>query len=420
MNCIIRGCRIYMDGSFSRQDVLIREGCIAEVGPSISVPGIPVYNFDNAAILPGLVDVHVHLREPGFSYKATVATETRAAARGGFTHVCAMPNLNPVPDSVEHLAQELELIRNDAVITVYPYGAITVGEKGQELADLEGMAKDVIAFSDDGKGVQSDDMMRAAMRRAKALGKMIVAHCEDESLLCGGCIHDGQYAKEHNHIGISSESEWKQIQRDIALVEETGCPYHVCHISTKEGVELVRQAKKRGVDVTCEVGPHYLLMCDMDIQEDGRFKMNPPIRSAEDRDALMAGLLDGAIDMIITDHAPHSAEEKGRGLDKSLMGVVGIETVFPLLYTYLVEKGVLTMDKLMDLMCYAPSRRFGIPAGIQVGQKANLAVWDLDSSYTIDPADFLSKGKASPFTGWTAKGKCLLTVANGQVAYQAG
>ena len=420
MDCVIRGARVWVDGGFSPMDLLIRGGRIQEMGPSLSFSHMPVFSFPNAAVLPGLVDVHVHLREPGFSYKATVASETRAAARGGFTAVCAMPNLKPVPDCPAHLAEELALIRRDAVVAVHPYGAISVGEKGETLADLEGMAEQVVAFTDDGKGVQSAAMMEEAMTRARALGKIVAAHCEDESLLRpGGCIHDGAYARAHGHVGISSESEWRQIERDIALAEKTGCAYHVCHISSAESVELVRRAKARGADVTCEVGPHYLLMSDLDLQEDGRFKMNPPIRSPRDREALVAGLLDGTIDMVITDHAPHSAEEKGRGLAGSLMGVVGLETVFPLLYTYLVDKGIITMDRLLELMCFAPARRFGLEAGLTVGQKANLTVWDLEGGYTVDPADFLSMGKASPFTGWPVKGRCLLTLAEGREAYRA-
>ena len=368
---------------------------------------------------PGFVDVHVHLREPGFSYKETIKTGSMAGAAGGYTAIGAMPNLSPVPDCTENLDIQLKLIEKDAAIRVLPYGSITAGEKGEKLSDMEGMAKSVIAFSDDGKGVQDEGMMRAAMEMAKSLGKIIAAHCEDETLLFGGCIHDGEYARAHGIPSISSESEWRQIERDIRLSADTGCAYHVCHVSAAESVDLIRAAKARGVDVTCEVGPHYLLMCDHDLREDGRFKMNPPLRSPRDREALVAGLLDGTIDMVITDHAPHSAEEKGRGLAKSLMGVVGLETVFPLLYTYLVERGVLTLDKLLDLMCFTPSSRFGIPAGLTVGQPANLAVWDLDSAYTVDPADFLSMGKASPFTGWQVRGRCLLTVAGGEIAYRA-
>ncbi len=363
--------------------------------------------------LPGFCDVHVHFREPGFCYKEDMETGSKAAARGGYTAVCTMPNLNPVPDSVEHLAVQLEAIREKACIPVYPYGAITVAELGKEMADLEGMARDVIAFSDDGKGVQSDDMMRQAMLRAKKLGKMIVAHCEVNDLLEGGYIHKGAYAAEHGHRGICSESEWKQIQRDIQLAKETGCSYHVCHISTKESVELIRQAKADGVDITCEVGPHYLVLDDSDLQEEGRFKMNPPLRSADDRKALLEGLLDGTIDMIATDHAPHSAEEKSKGLEKSAFGIVGLETAFPILYTHLVKPGIMTMETLMDRMVYAPRKRFGIPL-----REDDYSVWDLNAEYAIDPADFASKGKATPFAGWKVFGKCLKTVCGGKTVFE--
>ena len=367
---------------------------------------------DEYVFLPGFCDVHVHFREPGFSYKETIETGTKASARGGYTAVCTMPNLNPVPDSVPNLRQQLELIEDQAVIHVYPYGAITVGEKGETLSDLEGMAKDVIGFSDDGRGVQSDSMMRQAMCRAKTLDKVIAAHCEVNALLRGGYIHDGEYAKVHNHKGICSESEYAQIERDLKLVEETGCKYHVCHISTKESVELLRKAKARGLDVTCETGPHYLFMDDSDLQEDGRFKMNPPLRSAEDRKALLEGLLDGTIDMIATDHAPHSAEEKAKGLAGSLFGVVGIETAFPVLYTHLVKPGILSLERLVELMAVNPRNRFKIPMG------NDFAVWNLNKEVTVDPADFLSRGKATPFAGWKLQGECVLTVCDGKVVYK--
>ena len=367
---------------------------------------------DEYVFLPGFCDVHVHFREPGFSYKETIASGTKASARGGYTAVCTMPNLNPVPDSVPNLEQQLRLIEKQAVIHVYPYGAITVGEKGETLADLTGMAKNVIGFSDDGRGVQSDAMMRQAMLRAKELDKVIAAHCEVNSLLRGGYIHDGEYAKAHGHKGICSASEYEQIARDLELVEETGCKYHVCHISTKESVELIRKAKARGVDVTCETGPHYLVMDDSDLQEDGRFKMNPPLRSAQDRKALVEGLLDGTIDMIATDHAPHSAEEKAKGLAGSLFGVVGIETAFPVLYTHLVEPGILTMEKLVELMAVNPRNRFKIPMG------NDFTVWNLNKEFTVDPADFLSMGKATPFAGWKLRGECVLTVCDGKVVYK--
>ena len=365
-------------------------------------------------VFPGFCDVHVHFREPGFSYKETIGSGTRAAARGGYTAVCPMPNLNPVPDSVEHLRAELEPIRSDAVIGVYPYGAITVGEKGEQLAEMEELAELVVAFSDDGHGVQSKELMRQAMLHAKALNKLIVAHCEVNELLRGGYIHDGAYAKAHGHRGISSESEWRQIERDLSLSAETGCGYHVCHISCKESVELIRQAKRDGVDVTCETAPHYLLLDENDLQEAGRFKMNPPLRGREDRIALLEGVLDGTIDMIATDHAPHSAEEKARGLEKSAFGIVGIETAFPLLYTKLVREGVMTLERLLELLIVNPRRRFNIPLG------NDFSVWDLNEESAVDPADFLSMGRATPFEGWKVFGTCLLTVFDGREAYRSG
>ena len=370
------------------------------------------FNADRYVVFPGFCDVHVHFREPGFSYKETMETGSKASARGGYTAVCTMPNLNPVPDTREHLQRQLELIQKNAVIHVYPYGAITVGEQGEQLADLEDMAGDVIAFSDDGRGVQNDSMMRSAMLKAKALGKMIVAHCEVNDLLHGGYIHDGEYARRHGHKGICSESEYAQVARDLRLAEETGCAYHVCHISTKESVELIRQAKARGVDVTCETAPHYLVMNDEDLQEDGRFRMNPPIRSEEDRLALVEGIRDGTIDMIATDHAPHSAQEKSKGLAGSAFGVVGIETAFPVLYTHLVLPGIITLEKLISLLSENPRKRFKIPAS------EDYTVWDLDQEFTVDPAQFLSMGKATPFTGWKLKGACVLTVCDGNVVYR--
>ena len=369
-------------------------------------------NNEKYILLPGFCDVHVHLREPGFSYKETIKTGSKAAARGGYTAVCTMPNLKPVCDSLEHLRLQREIIERDACIAVYPYAAITLNQAGEQLADLEALAPHVIAFSDDGHGVQSESMMSDAMTRANALGKMIVAHCEDNSLLRGGYIHDGIYAARHGHRGIRSESEWRQIERDLKLADRTGCAYHVCHISTKESAALIRDAKKSGVDVTCETAPHYLLLDENDLEEDGRFKMNPPLRAKEDREALLEGLLDGTIDMIATDHAPHSAEEKSRGLQGSAFGIVGIETAFPLLYTNLVKTGILSMEALLKLLVYNPRERFNIPLG------NDFSIWDLDAEYTISPKDFLSKGKASPFTGRSVYGKCLLTVYGGQVVYE--
>ena len=364
-------------------------------------------------VLPGFCDVHVHFREPGFSYKETIATGSKAAAHGGYTAVCTMPNLDPVSDSVEHLKMQQDIIDRDACINVYPYAAITVGQKGEQLADLDGMAGGCIAFSDDGHGVQSDDMMREAMMKAKSLGKIITAHCEDNSLLKGGYIHDGNYAAGHGHRGICSESEWRQIERDLKLAYETGCAYHVCHISTKESVSIIRDAKKSGVDVTCETGPHYLLLDDSMLKEDGKWKMNPPIRSAADRDALLEGLTDGTIDCIATDHAPHSAEEKSRGLEKSAFGIVGIETAFPLVYTYLVMPGIITMEKLEELLVHNPRRRFGIPLG------NDYSVWDLTEEWTIEKEELLSMGKATPFEGWRVMGRNYLTVCGGRIAYSA-
>ena len=397
---------------------IMETSCVSDFGSNVSSflsseSSIPFLS-SKLTVLPGFCDVHVHFREPGFSYKETIASGSLSAARGGYTAVCTMPNLNPVPDSREHLRQQLDIIRRDACVHVYPYASITVGEQGQMLSDLAGMAEDAIAFSDDGKGVQSDDMMRDAMLRAKALGKMIVAHCEVNDLLRGGYIHDGSYAAAHGHRGICSESEWQQIARDLKLAKETGCAYHVCHISTKESVEIIRGAKAEGVNVTCETGPHYLLMDDSFLQEDGRFKMNPPLRDKSDREALMAGLLDGTIDMIATDHAPHSADEKSRGLEKSAFGVVGLETAFPILYTCLVKPGVLTMEKLMELLVENPRKRFGIPMGM------DFSLWDLDAEYEVDPREFVSMGKATPFAGWKVNGRCIATVCDGKVVYQEG
>ena len=400
MTLVLNNAKVFRSGVFSRNDVSVSLG--GGVSRAVSPVCVDASSF---VVLPGFVDVHVHLREPGFSYKETIRSGSLAAAHGGYTTVCAMPNLNPVPDSMEHLQPELDAIRRDAVIRVLPYGAITEGEKGEKLADLDAMAPYVVAFSDDGKGVQDREMMRAAMLKAKQLGRLIVAHCEDNSLLHGGYIHDGAYARTHGHRGICSESEWRPIQRDLELVRETGCGYHVCHISTKESVDLIRTAKAEGLDVTCETGPHYLLLDDSCLQEDGCFKMNPPLRDKADREALLEGLADGTIDMIATDHAPHSAEEKGRGLEKSAMGIVGLETAFPLLYTELVEPGVISMERLMELLHDAPCRRFNIPTD------TGFTVFDLNDTYRIDPADFLSMGKATPFTGWEVQGRCLLTAA---------
>ena len=381
------------------------------IADRLSSVDLCAFNSPEYVIIPGFCDVHVHFREPGFSYKETILSGSLAAARGGYTAVCTMPNLDPVPDSKQNLKQQLDLIRQDGLVCIFPYGSITVGQKGEQLSDLKGMAPQVIAFSDDGKGIQNADMMRSAMRKAKQLKKMIVAHCEDNSLMNGGYIHDGEYARENHHRGICSESEWGQIKRDLELVKETGCAYHVCHISTKESVELIRKAKKEGLNVTCETAPHYLIMDDSFLQEDGRFKMNPPLRGADDRAALIEGIQDGTIDMIATDHAPHSVEEKSKGLDGSAFGIVGLETAFPLLYTYLVMENIITMDRLLELLVTNPRKRFGIPMG------CDFSVWDLRQSSYIDPADFQSQGKNTPFTGWKVWGKCMATVCDGKLVW---
>lgn len=412
MNFLLTGGAVFRDGTFQNVDVAISKGRIVSVSPSLSQEGFSVIECQDQVIVPGFVDVHVHLREPGFSYKETIASGTAAAAAGGYTAVCAMPNLNPVPDSLEHLWPELDAIARDGRVRVYPYGAITRGEKGAELADMPAMEPFVCGFSDDGKGVQSADQMRDAMELAKQLDKPITAHCEDESLLTPGwCIHDGEWAKRNGFPGNAPESEWKQVERDLELVRETGCGYHVCHISTKESVALIRKAKGEGLNVTCETGPHYLLLDDAMLEEDGRFKMNPPLRDKADREALLEGLADGTIDMIATDHAPHSAEEKGRGLEKSAMGIVGLETAFPLLYTHLVKPGVISFARLMELLHDAPCRRFGI------APDTGFTVFDLNRTYPIDPAEFLSMGRATPFAGWSVQGRCLLTAMEGRAVW---
>ena len=398
--------------NFNTADMRERAKRMLEASGNVSVSLISC--FDRLIVFPGFADVHVHLREPGYFYKETIETGTKSAARGGYTDVCSMPNLNPVPDSMAHLKEQLDAIGQKAVVGVHPYGAITVGQKGEALADMADMAPFVAGFSDDGRGVQSEDMMREAMRRAKALGKTIVAHCEDNSLLFGGYIHDGDYARAHGHKGICSESEWGPIKRDIELIRETGCAYHVCHISTKESVALIREAKRQGLDITCETAPHYLVMNDSELQEDGRFKMNPPIRSEADREALVEGLLDGTIDAVATDHAPHSREEKSKGLAGSMMGVVGLETAFPVLYTQLVKTGILPMERLVDALCYHPRRRFGLPL-----RENDFSVWDLEASYTVNPDEFQTMGRATPFEGETVFGKCLLTVHDGKIVWAA-
>ena len=406
-------------GVFRAADVLLSGGRIVSIGDRISCHADAVsIDLHKAVLFPGFVDVHVHLREPGFSYKETIRTGTLAAAHGGFAHVAAMPNLDPVPDCAAALAVQRAIIEKDALVHVHPYGAISVGEKGERLADLDGLAPGVIAFSDDGRGVQSESLMREAMMQCRRLGKILAAHCEDNSLLHGGYIHDGAYARAHGHRGICSESEWGPIARDLRLAEETGCAYHVCHVSTKESVALIRAAKRRGVDVTCETAPHYLTFTDEDLQEDGRFKMNPPLRAREDRDALIEGLLDGTIDMLVTDHAPHSREEKARGLEKSAMGVVGLETSFAASYTALVQTGILPLGKLVDLMHGAPMRRFGCGTELAEGQPADLTAFDLTKTYTVDPETFLTMGRATPFAGRALTGVCKLTMIGGEPVWK--
>ena len=416
---LLKGAEIWRDGDFERCDVLIDGAHIAAVGAGLPEEGCEVLDLAGLKSLPGLVDVHVHLREPGFTAKETIATGTRAAAHGGYTTVCAMPNLSPAPDTPAHLAVELEAIRRDAVVKVLPYGCITRGQKGRgELVDFEALKADVVGFSDDGRGVQEESLMREAMRRVAPTGRPVVAHCEVEALLNGGYIHDGAYCRQHGHRGICSESEWRQVERDIRLAAETGCPYHVCHVSTGESVELVRRAKAAGLRVSCETAPHYLVLCDEDLQEEGRFKMNPPLRSRADRDALIAGLQDGTIEVIATDHAPHTAGEKSRGLAGSAMGVVGLECAFAVLNTMLVRRGVIPFGRLVEAMSLAPRRIFGLDGGeIAVGAPADLTVVDPDRPSTVDPDRFLSMGRSTPFAGMEVQGAVLMTLVDGRAAY---
>ena len=400
---IIKNAMVFRNNVFKTEDYFL------------NVPDTARVSFDNSSdniyVFPAFCDVHVHFREPGFSYKETISSGSRAAARGGYSDVCTMPNLDPVPDCYESIMEQRKIIERDAAVNVHPYASVTVGEKGEKLSDFDALSPLCIAFSDDGRGVQSEDMMRAAMIKAKAMGKIIAAHCEDNSLLNGGYIHDGEYARLHGHRGICSESEWRPIERDIRLAKETGCAYHVCHISCRESVELIRRAKADGVDITCETAPHYLVMNDMMLEEDGRFKMNPPIRSEDDRLALIEGIKDGTIDMIATDHAPHSAEEKSRGLEKSLMGVVGLETAFPVLYTYLVKEGIISLEKLIELMSVNPRKRFHI-------KDSGICVYDLGKEYAIDPNEFETKGRSTPFSGRKVYGENIMTVIGGKIAWR--
>ena len=410
MRALFRGALVYDNGMMKKQDVVFDGVSLSAFAGDISSFS-PLAIFDNIAILPGFCDVHVHFREPGFSYKETMESGSSAAAHGGYTAVLTMPNLNPAPDSVDGVAEQLAAIRRGAAISVIPYGTITKGSLGVELSDMEAIAPMVAAFSDDGRGVQSEEMMLAAMEKARSLGKMIVAHCEDNSLLRGGYIHDGEYARVHGHRGICSESEWGPIARDVELLKRSGAAYHVCHVSTKESVEIIRRAKAAGVDITCETAPHYLTLDDSHLEEDGRFKMNPPLRAAEDREALVAGLLDGTVDMIATDHAPHSCEEKSRGLAGSAMGVVGLETAFPVIYTELVRRGVISLEQAVELLSVRPRARFGITSDV------GFTVFDLGCEYTVDPERFLSKGRSTPYKGARVFGKCLATVYSGRAVY---
>ena len=415
---ILKNALVYTDSGFQKQDILVSDGRVLCVCCKLCAEYTKSYDLTNKHIFPGFVDVHVHFREPGFSYKETIKSGSFAAAKSGYTTVCTMPNLNPVPDCESHLKSQLDIINNDAVINVVPYGSITVDRKGRELSDFKALSDNVVAFSDDGSGIQNEAIMRAAMIEAKKLGKIVVAHCEDNRLLDGGYIHKGSYAKMHGHKGISSESEWRQIDRDIKLAEEIGCKYHVCHISTKESVEIIRKAKLRGVDVTCETAPHYLVLTEDNLREDGRFKMNPPLRTAEDREALIEGICDGTIDMIATDHAPHSAEEKSKGLEDSAMGIVGLETAFPILYTKLVKGGIISLHKLVTLMSINPAERFGLKTGFDIKELANFTVYDLNESYTVNSDEFASMGKSTPFDGVTVYGKCKKTVCNGKTVWE--
>ncbi len=421
MKFLLKNLNVYYQNAFQKADIMIVDGIVAAMGSGLLVGGdAAVFDFHGAAALPGLIDPHVHLREPGFEYKETVRTGTLAAARGGYTAVCSMPNLKPVPDTLENLNVQRDIIARDAAVTVRPYGAITKGEAGAELADLEAMAPFVAGFSDDGRGVQSAELMRRAMEAARELDRPIVAHAEDESLLQKGwAVHNGEYARTHGLVPNDPESEWRQVERDLELVRETGCRYHVCHVSAKETVSLVRLAKFEGLDVTCETGPHYLTLTDAELRDSGAFRMNPPIRSEADRDALIEGICDGTVDMIATDHAPHAASEKSGGLAHSLNGIVGLECAFPVLYTKLVRGQIVTLERLIELMSAAPARRFGLPGGeIRPGELANIAVFDLDREFTVDSSRFLSLGRATPFEGWKVRGRCLMTLADGRIAWR--
>lgn len=421
MKTVYKNAHVYRTDqrAFGAYDLAVKDGKVVEVAPHIEPNSSDeVVDLSGLTLLPGLVDVHVHLREPGGSAKETIETGTKAAAHGGYTTVCPMPNLKPAPDADETLAVQEKLIAEQAVVKVIPYGSITLGQRGSgTLVDFPALADRVVGFSDDGVGVQGEELMKEAMRRCAKIDKPIVAHCEVEELVRGGYIHDGEYCRAHGHKGICSESEWKQVERDIELSRETGCQYHVCHVSTKESVALIRQAKAEGLRVSGETAPHYLLLTDMEIEEDGRFKMNPPIRSKEDQAALIEAVLDGTLECIATDHAPHTKEEKSKGLAGSNMGIVGLETAFPLLYRHFVKTGKMTLEHLIDLMANNPRRLFRLDGGTAVGDSADFTVMDLDAVYKVDPETFLSKGRATPFTGWEVQGKTVLTVVAGEIAY---
>lgn len=419
VSLLISGAKVWLENSFVQRDVLVEDGRVVEISDRINPrEGIEVVEASGKMLLPGLVDMHVHLREPGYGYKETIASGTRAAARGGFTAVCTMPNLDPAPDSLEHIKAQFDLIERDAVINVIPYATITTARKGDECVDYDSLTPLVAGFSDDGTGVQSADVMEEAMRQIAPTGKLLAAHCEVESLLEGGYIHKGEWAAAHGHKGICSESEWAEVKRDIELAEKTGCRLHICHISTKESVALVREAKSRGVKVTCETAPHYLALCDEDMREEGRFKMNPPLRAREDMEALREGVADGTIDVIATDHAPHSAEEKAKGLEKSAMGVVGIETSLATIYTFMVAGRFISLERLVELMALKPRELLGLGGGIKRGEVIDATLVDFRAEFMVDPSEFLSMGKSTPLAGMTLRGEVLLTIADGKIAYK--
>lgn len=416
---ILKNVRIWTPSGFREGNIYVESGIVKRIGESVEADsGVEVLDCKGYAVIPGLVDVHVHLREPGYSYKETIYAGSRAAAAGGFTTVCTMPNLNPVPDTKEHLERQLEIIRRDAAIEVLPFASITKNRIGDELVDYSELEAKVVGFSDDGSGVQSEDVMREAMREIAATGKVLAAHCEVNGLLKGGYIHDGEYAAIHGHRGICSESEWREVERDIMLAQQTGCRLHICHVSTKESVELVREAKRKGLPVTCETGAHYLAFTDMDLQEDGRFKMNPPLRGEADRKALLEGIADGTIDVIASDHAPHSESEKSKGLEKSAMGVTGIELSLPAVYTYAVKTGYISFDRMIEMMAIAPRKIFDIEGGSMIGERADFTIVDFDECFKVDPSEFISMGKATPFAGDTLYGRVKATIHKGEIVYR--